>query len=109
MAYVKALDTSELAEGKMAMVAVGGTEVLLANVGGTYYAIANRCNHMGGSLVKGTLEGSIVTCPRHGSQYDVTTGQCVRGARLALVTWKVKDEVTYAVKVEGTAILVEVP
>jgi len=56
------------------MVVVGGKEVLLANVDGSYFAIANKCTHAGGSLAKGSLEGSIVTCPRHGSQFDLKTG-----------------------------------
>jgi 3-phenylpropionate/trans-cinnamate dioxygenase ferredoxin component len=109
MEFVKTLDTSELPAGKMAMVVVGGIEVLLANVAGSYYAIANKCKHLGGSLAKGKLEGSTVTCPRHGTQYDVKTGQCVRGPKIAFLTIKVKDEEMYVVKVEGTTIMIGKP
>ena len=109
MAYVKALDTSELPAGKMAMVVVGGTEILLTNVGGSYYAIANKCTHAGGSLAKGVLEGSIVTCPRHGARFDVKTGKAVGEAKIVFMKMKVKDEVSYMVKVEGTNILVGIP
>ncbi len=45
---------------------------LLARVGDKYYAADNRCPHMGGKLSPGKLEGTVVTCPRHGSQFDLT-------------------------------------
>ncbi|MGC9333050.1 MAG: Rieske (2Fe-2S) protein [Anaerolineae bacterium] len=109
MQFERALDTSELPEGKMAMVVVGGTEVLLVNVGGNYHAIANKCNHLGGSLAKGKLEGSIVTCPRHGAQFDVKTGQSVREAKIAFLKTRVQDQELYTVKVEGTTIMIGKP
>jgi 3-phenylpropionate/trans-cinnamate dioxygenase ferredoxin component len=106
MEYVKVADTAELSVNSMKMVLVGGREVLLANVDGSFHAIANKCTHLGGSLVNGTLEGSIVTCPRHGARFDVKTGQAVGEARIAFMKMKVKDETSYSVKVEGTDILV---
>lgn len=109
MEFVRVLDTSELPAGKMAMVTVGATQVLLANVAGSYYAIANKCNHLGGSLANGGLEGSIVTCPRHGARYDLKTGQSIQGAKIAFLKAKVKDQETYAVKVEGTTIMIGKP
>jgi 3-phenylpropionate/trans-cinnamate dioxygenase ferredoxin subunit len=109
MEYVSVADVSELPVNKMIMVVVGGKEVLLANVDGSYYAIANKCSHLGGSLVKGSLDGSIVTCPRHGARFDVKTGQAVADAKIAFVKMKVKDEERYPVKVDGTEILVGIP
>jgi 3-phenylpropionate/trans-cinnamate dioxygenase ferredoxin subunit len=106
MEFVKVADTSALPAGKMLMVTAGGKEILLANVGGSYYAIANKCTHLGGSLSKGTLDEGVVTCPRHGSQFDVKTGQAVSGAKFAFITMKVRNEVKYEVKVEGTSILI---
>ena len=85
MEYVRVADKAELASNKMILVVVGGKEVLLANVDGSYFAIANKCTHAGGSLVKGSLEGSIVTCPRHGSQFDLKTGKAIRGAKIGLL------------------------
>ena len=77
MAYIKVMEQVELPANKMVMVNAGGKEVLLANVDGTYYALANKCTHFGGSLAKGVLEGSIVTCPKHGAQFDVRDGSAV--------------------------------
>ena len=109
MEFVKVLEVDELPDEKMVMVEVGGREVLLANVDGTYYAIANKCTHLGGSLAKGVLEGNIVTCPRHGAQFDVKTGQAVGNAKIAFMKMQVKDEASYVVKVEGKDILIGVP
>jgi 3-phenylpropionate/trans-cinnamate dioxygenase ferredoxin component len=109
MEFVRVADKAELPANKMIVVLVGGKEVLLANVGGSYYAIANKCTHLGGSLGKGVLEGSIVTCPRHGSRFDVTTGKNVRGAKIGLIKMNVSDEQSYVVKVEGSDIMVGVP
>jgi 3-phenylpropionate/trans-cinnamate dioxygenase ferredoxin subunit len=108
MDYVKVVDTSELPPNKMIIVVVGSKEVLLANVD-SYYAIANKCTHLGGSLATGVLEGSIVTCPRHGARFDVKTGKAVGEAKIGFVKMKVKDEAGYTVKVEGTDILVGIP
>lgn len=49
------------------------------HVGNRFHACADRCPHAGATLSEGELEGGVVTCPRHGSQFDVTTGQRLRG------------------------------
>ncbi len=51
-----------------------GTQVCLANVDGTFYAIGGECTHMGGPLGEGELEGTTVTCPWHSGEFDVTSG-----------------------------------
>ena len=109
MEFVRVVDKAELPANQMMIVVVGGKDVLLANVDGSYYAIANKCTHLGGSLAKGVLEGSIVTCPRHGSRFDVKTGKNVRGAKIGFIKMNVRDEESYAVKVEGTDIMVGIP
>ena len=106
MEYTRVADKAELPANKMILVVVAGKEVLLANVDGSYHAIANKCTHLGGSLSKGSLEGSIVTCPRHGARFDVKTGQAIGNARIGFIKMSVKDEVSYTVKVEGTDIFV---
>src|SRR5512136_751239 len=66
-----------LANGAMAEVEVDSQLLLIARVEGQYYATEARCAHMGGELAKGKLNGFTVTCPRHGSQYDVRDGHNV--------------------------------
>lgn len=70
---------SDIPEGSMKQVkADNGTAIVVANVNGKLYAIRGICNHAGGPLGNGKLEGNIVTCPWHGSKWDVTTGKCVQ-------------------------------
>ena len=75
---VKVAQVDELKDGAMKEVLAQGREILLARVGDNYYAADNRCPHMGGKLSRGKLEGTIVTCPRHGSQFDLSDGRVVR-------------------------------
>ena len=49
--------------------------VAVYNVDGTLHALDGVCPHQGGPLGKGVLEGEIVTCPWHGWQFNVCTGQ----------------------------------
>ncbi len=97
--FVKvALTTEEVTEGKMKSVQVMGHETCIANVGGTYYAIGNLCTHVHGPLSQGLLKDHIVTCPWHGSQFDVRTGEVKRGPAAT-------PEPAYEVKIEGNTIL----
>jgi nitrite reductase/ring-hydroxylating ferredoxin subunit len=73
--FVEVGKVSEISDGKMKHVEVDGKEVLIANVGGKFYAISDRCGHMNALLSMGNLTGNTVTCPFHGAKYDVTTGK----------------------------------
>ena len=86
----------------------GGKQILIANVDGKLYAIDNVCTHAGGELSKGKLDGNIVTCPKHRSKFDVTTGKCVSGPKIGLLKFKAKDETGYEVKVEENRIKINV-
>ena len=77
MALEPAAKVSEIPPGSIKELQVAGKPVALANIGGTFYAINNTCLHRGGPLGQGQLEGSVVTCPWHGWQFDVTTGKAV--------------------------------
>ena len=113
--FVPISTTKELEDGAMKEVTVRGSEILLARVDGRYYAVDNRCTHMGGKLSGGKLEGTVVTCPRHGSQFDLRNGQVVRwlrGSGLVSTLGKAlkspKSLAVYNVKIEGDQILVEI-
>jgi nitrite reductase/ring-hydroxylating ferredoxin subunit len=60
------------------------------NVGGSFYATHDKCTHREGPLSDGVLEGSTVTCPYHGAQFDVSTGAVLCGpAKESLKTYRV--------------------
>lgn len=71
-------DSREFENGTMKEIQADGREILVARVGDKYYAVGNRCPHMGGRLSQGQLEGTVVTCPRHGSQFDLEDGRVRR-------------------------------
>lgn len=102
---MKAAEKSEIPVGKMKMITLNGKEILIANVDGNYYAIGNKCTHAGGDLSKGSLEGNVVTCPRHGSKFDLTTGKAISGPKILFAKLTVKDEPAFEVKVDGNSIL----
>jgi 3-phenylpropionate/trans-cinnamate dioxygenase ferredoxin component len=106
--YVPVSKASEVAEGAMKKVTVEGTDVMLSKVKGKVYAIANRCAHAGGDLSQGKLEGTVVTCPRHGSQWDVTDGHNIRWTRVPGAVAKVAKLATFPVKVDKENILIEI-
>lgn len=75
--------SGDVIAGQMRVYDVAGTKVTVANVNGHIHAFDDTCTHLGCSLGKGKLEGTTVTCPCHGSQFDVTSGAVLRGpARL---------------------------
>jgi NADPH-dependent 2,4-dienoyl-CoA reductase/sulfur reductase-like enzyme/nitrite reductase/ring-hydroxylating ferredoxin subunit len=94
--------TEELLDGQMKQVAVGGKKVLLARVGGRYYAIGARCPHYGGPLPEGTLNEGRVTCPWHQGTLDVRTGDLLEPPPLDAVP-------SFAVRVEGSDVYVDRP
>jgi len=70
---------NDFGANEMRVVDVGGTKVTVARALGDLHAFDDTCTHLGCSLAEGKLDGTIVTCPCHGSQFDVTSGAVVRG------------------------------
>src|SRR5687767_6605078 len=73
--WYRIASVDECLPGDSRELVAGDRVVALYNVAGTYHALDGVCPHQGGPLGKGRLEGCIVTCPWHGWQFDVTTGQ----------------------------------
>ena len=70
---------SDFAEGQLRRVEAGAMPVLVVRHNGTILAMAATCSHAGGPLDEGTLEGDVVTCPWHGSRFDLRDGRVVGG------------------------------
>ena len=68
------LGPADLLPGEHKSVEAGPINVAIFNVNGTYHAIEDVCTHDGGILSDGEVEGAVITCPRHGAQFDVRTG-----------------------------------
>jgi nitrite reductase/ring-hydroxylating ferredoxin subunit len=88
--------------GGAVRVDVKGVLVAVFNVGGELRAIEERCSHRGGPLEKGSVSGRVVTCPWHGSQFDLDTGQVIRGPATL-------PQRTYPVHLEDNVLVVDAP
>ncbi len=98
---VRVAAVSDIQPGHGKTVEPGGVEIALFNVAGTFHAISNVCLHRGGPLGEGDLDGTTVTCPWHGWEFDVTTGANVADPERAVRR--------YRVEVCGDQVFVELP
>lgn len=98
---VRVAATSDLPPGTAMELTVQGRVIALYNVEGRFYAIDGICPHAGGPLGEGRLSGNVVTCPWHGWQFDVSSGQHCLNPGL--------QQTTFAVMVEGDDICIALP
>jgi nitrite reductase/ring-hydroxylating ferredoxin subunit len=100
--WITVATTEDVPDGEMIGATVDGLDLLIANVGGQYRAIGSVCTHEGGPLADGDLYDGIVTCPWHGSEFNVETGE--------VETPPATDpEPVYEVRIEGDEIQVAKP
>jgi nitrite reductase/ring-hydroxylating ferredoxin subunit/hemoglobin-like flavoprotein len=93
---------SEVAPEQIKLVRVDEENVAVFNVDGTFFATQEACTHQGGPLSEGTLDGKCITCPIHGSRFDLTTGAVIGGpATKPLKTYcvEIKDDVASVLKI----------
>ncbi len=107
MAFHPVAKTAELHPGAMKSVSAGGKKLLLANVDGAYYAMQQKCPHMGANLCRGKLNGRMVTCPLHAATFDVTSGKVAAVAHLLFLKFKTKQAATFPVRLDGDTVLVD--
>jgi nitrite reductase/ring-hydroxylating ferredoxin subunit len=96
--FTKVAATTEVPEGTMKTFSLGDQQVVVANVGGTYYAIGAICNHREWDLSEGTLEGETIVCAGHGAIWDLKTGEGQFPRPLT-------PEPVFEVRTEGTELL----
>ncbi|MHB8513164.1 MAG: Rieske (2Fe-2S) protein [Actinomycetota bacterium] len=70
---------AEIADGDMKAFDVSGERIVIANVGGSYFAFNDTCTHEGCELSEGELEGMSVICPCHGGTFNIATGEVEAG------------------------------
>ena len=99
-ALMKVASKSEIPTGTGKVVQVGGKTLAVFNCEGSFYAVDNACKHRGGPLGEGSLSGTTVTCPWHGWEYGVTSGECQMDASIRVQK--------FDVKVEGDDVLVAI-
>lgn len=95
---VATVDDLPLGTGKELI--VDGKVIALFHVDGTFHALDGVCPHAGGPLADGKLTGCMVTCPWHGWQFDVATGQHGFNEHL--------KHTSFPVKVDGDAVFIDI-
>jgi 3-phenylpropionate/trans-cinnamate dioxygenase ferredoxin subunit len=103
----------DLPEGMLKKIRVQDREILLARSGSMVFAAGSRCPHFSADLSKGTLTGTVLTCPSHHSQFDLRDGSVLRWTSLTSIALKAVSLLkppqplpVYPVKIEGDRILV---
>ena len=113
--FIEVAKVSDLDNGMMKKVVIGERAILLAKAQGRFYAIDALCPHLQADLSEGTLRGTVLTCPLHGSQFDVRNGHVVgwtdlSGTLLAYAKKSLPPHPlpTYPVRIDGNRILVDI-
>ncbi len=102
MPFRRVAAAGEVAPGSALQVEAAGQEIALFNVGGEIFAIDNTCPHSGGPLAEGDIQSDRVTCPWHGSIFNIMTGEAIGPPAMENVA-------TYGVRVTGDGIEIDVP
>jgi 3-phenylpropionate/trans-cinnamate dioxygenase ferredoxin component len=97
---------SSLAPGNMLEISIDGRPILLIHHMDQVYATAARCTHAQGPLAQGKLQGNRLTCPRHGSVFDIKSGIVLQGPYGAM---KTRELEVYRARVESGQIEVDLP
>ncbi len=100
--FVEVAAVDEVQPGKRLFLEIDELPIVVFNIAGQYFAIADVCSHDDGPVGEGELSGFDITCPRHGARFDVRTGKV-----LALPAYQ--DIPAYPVRVQNGMIEVGLP
>ncbi|MBL8812632.1 MAG: Rieske (2Fe-2S) protein [Planctomycetaceae bacterium] len=100
MSRISLINLTDLPPGQSAEVVAEGKIFAVFNVDGTVHVLDGICPHAGGPLGKGSLRGDVVTCPWHGWQFQVSSGQHCLNARIC--------QTRYEAVVEDGRVMIEV-
>ncbi len=95
------LSLDQLETGKPVKLEKNGKTICVARVGDEVFAVNDTCSHSEASLSEGDLTDFKIECWLHGAEFDLRTGQ-------ALSLPATQSLETYAVKVDGNSVTVEI-
>lgn len=99
--WVDVAPVNELDPGSRRVISTEIGPVIVFNLAGEFFAIADACTHDGGELASGACEGDQIICPRHGSRFCIKTGE-------VLTPPAYEDVETFPVRVENSIIQVDI-
>jgi len=117
--FVEVCKSEDLPEGEVRQLEARGKEIAVGRlVGGQLFAVGGRCSHLFARLGKGTLNGTLLKCPWHNAEFDVTDGCNAKWVQDSLLLKSVYDCIlpafmkrsipTYDIKEENGDVLVAV-
>ncbi|HEY9134532.1 MAG TPA: Rieske (2Fe-2S) protein [Pseudomonadales bacterium] len=95
MAFYRLEKLVNLGDGYRKVFRIAQHEILLVHEAGQSYLFENFCPHRGQALTKSTIGAGKIVCPRHGFQFDLSSGQCVKGQCSALTTYAAEYDRDY--------------
>ena len=101
MSFERVCAVADVTDGVALKVEVDGLDVAVVRDGEDWYAIDDECSHATIPLSEGEVEGCEIECWLHGSRFDLRTGKPTGLPATVAVP-------TYAVRVEGEDVLVDV-
>ena len=102
MATERLCALSDLPEGQVRVFEVADLRLAAARSGTAVFVVEDRCSHDDGELGEGSLHGTEIECPRHGARFDMANGRATRMPAVAAIE-------IFAARVEGDAVIVELP
>ena len=94
--WLAACLVNELPPGGRKLIKLNGIDIALFNIGGTVFAIKNRCPHRSGPLIRGFTDAAGgIKCPMHGWRFDLRNGSSERPAQATVYPVKVEDNTLY--------------
>lgn len=94
--WVAACPAEQVPSGARKLVKLHEVEVAVFNVGGSVFAIDNRCPHRGGPLIRGYPDtNGGIKCPMHGWRFDLRTGESPRPAQATVYRTKIENGLIY--------------
>jgi nitrite reductase/ring-hydroxylating ferredoxin subunit/Fe-S cluster biogenesis protein NfuA len=81
---------TEIPEGTVCSATIGGEKVLLWRHGSAVTCFQNACAHLGFPIHDGEIDNGIITCPHHGFQYDLSSGECLTAPEVQLQSHAVR-------------------
>ncbi len=82
--WLKTVDLHDIPEGEILTMEVDGSDVILSRNGSVVSCFANACAHLGMPMDMGEVDDGIITCPHHGFQYDLKSGECLTAPEVQL-------------------------
>jgi len=95
------IEATEILPGRYKAYKLNGRHILVFNGDGTYYALAGLCSHEDLPLEGGTFTENVITCPHHGSRFNIRTGK-------VLSEPAERNLSTYPTRVEGSQIIIRI-